>query len=238
MNLLTIYPIQSCNLNCYYCPSKEYVYPTDSENNKINNEMIFKWIDYYLDPKEWLIEITGGGEPGMYPEIFDLIYGLTDRGYYGEIKTNGTLPLPETDHFIRIAAWHEALDAKHPPEYADEMIIIKNPDDDWENKIAYCVRHDIPYQTFTFIPFHLPAPLRDPKQHEPEYVNTIIDKWCVVYSSGRIAKCFAASSSDEITIQNMSPPQTKGIKNCCTTCSNVAKFERFIPKRWHERGII
>ena len=234
MKLLTIYPIQSCNLNCYYCPSKQYVYPAESENNKINNEMIFKWVDYYLNPKEWLIEITGGGEPGMYPEIDGLIHGLEERGYYGEIKTNGTLPIPESEHFIRIAAWHSVFDSKNPPKYFDTMIIIMNPDDEWNKKVEYCETHNIPYQKFTFIPFHLPTSMRKPEQHEPVMLNRLITDWTVVYSSGRIARCFQGRNSDNVTIQKMCPPQIQPISGICPYCSNTAKFERFIPQKWIE----
>lgn len=233
MKLLTIYPIQSCNLKCYYCPSKQYVYPIDSENNKINNDMIFKWIDYYLNPNEWMIEITGGGEPALYPQINELVGGLAERGYFGEIKTNGILPIPQNPNFRRIAAWHEPLD--RPPKYFDEMIIIKNPDDKWEQKAAYCEEHGIPYQTFTFIPFHLPPSMRKPEQHEPIRENKFITDWCVVYSSGRIAKCFQGLNSDEVTIQKMCPPQIMSIKKICPMCSNVAKFERFLPQEWKEK---
>lgn len=236
MKLLTIYPIQSCNLNCYYCPSKAYVYPVNSEKNEINNEIIFKWIDYYLNPNDWMIEITGGGEPGMYPELDGLVRGLEDRGYYGEIKTNGTLPIPKSDHFIRVAAWHSCYGPDNPPKYFDNIIIIKNPDDEWEKKEVYCQEHDIPYQTYTFIPFHIPSSMHKDDQHEPIALNKFITEWTVVYSSGRIARCFQGKNSENVKIQNMCPPQMQSITDMCPYCTNVNKFERFIPKEWIEES--
>ena len=53
MNLLTINPISSCNLNCEHCPNKEWTYPIDHECNRMNNEIIFKWLDKYFSPYEW-----------------------------------------------------------------------------------------------------------------------------------------------------------------------------------------
>ncbi len=54
--------------------------------------MILKWMDKYLNPYEWFLEISGG-EPGLYKGINELISTLNSMGYYGIIRTNGTLPI-------------------------------------------------------------------------------------------------------------------------------------------------
>lgn len=56
------------------------------------NSMILKWMDKYLNPYEWFLEISGG-EPGLYKGINELISTLNSMGYYGIIRTNGTLPI-------------------------------------------------------------------------------------------------------------------------------------------------
>lgn len=234
MKLLTIYPIQSCNLDCYYCPMKQWTYPVDDPANKLNNKIIFKWIDKYLNPEEWLIEISGG-EPGVYSEIDSLVKGLSARGYYGLIKTNGTLPIPKTDTFLRIAAWHESRDLYHPPEYVDKMLIIRNPNDCWEDKLEYCQTNNIPYKDLQFIPHNLSedeiCELNLPEADPPRN-NIYIDEWCVVYSGGRIARCYSESNCEEVSVLRMSPPETHRIKTGCVNCIQVGGFEVFIPDEW------
>lgn len=235
MNLLTIYPIQSCNLHCYYCPMKQWTYPADDPLNKLNNELIFRWIDKYIDPSEWMIEISGG-EPGMYPEISELVKVLSSRGFYGEIKTNGTLPIPKTDTFIRIAAWHESRDLEHPPEYIDEMLILRNPHDCWKEKIQYCKDNNIPYKDVQFRECHIENSLRKRKASmDMPRINKYIDNWCIVYSSGRMTGCPKEGNSEEISLQNMSPPVTHKIKKGCTQCGQIGGFEIHIPVEWREK---
>ncbi len=99
MNLLTLNPISSCNLSCEHCPNKEWTYPIDdNEHNRLNNEIIFNWMAKYTNPYEWFLEISGG-EPGLYPGISELVQELSRLGYYGIIRTNGTLPIPKTERF-------------------------------------------------------------------------------------------------------------------------------------------
>ncbi len=230
MNLLTIYPIQSCNLSCYYCPNKKWTYPVNHHANKLNNKLIFKWIDKYLNPREWLIEISGG-EPGVYPEIKGLVEGLSDRGYYGLVKTNGTLPIPHTATFKRVAAWHEIFGIDKPPQYADSMLIMRNPKDCWQQKKQYCIDHNIPYKDVDFQEFHRPEALRTPGT-DAKRKNRFIDFWTVVYSGGRISSCYCDTTSEDIRIQNMSEPRKANIKKKCPYCQNVGGFEIFFPEEW------
>lgn len=223
MNLITIYPIQSCNFKCKYCPMKQWTYPVDDEKNKLNNNLILSWLDKYCPPKEWCIEISGG-EPGIYPEIEDLINGLTKRGYYGLIKTNGSRPIPSSDTFQRIAAWHLCKDIDHPPEYYDQMLIIKNPADCWEAKIQYCIDRGIPYKAVVFQDYNIPYSQRQ----VPEVKNTFIKNWTVMYSDGQLAQCYGGQNLPEATVQNMFPPPQVGIWNECTCCGNVGGFEMFL----------
>lgn len=88
-------------------------YPIDDERNRLNNEIIFRWMKKYTNPYEWFLEISGG-EPGLYPKISELIQELCRMGYYGIIRTNGTLPIPKTETFIRLAGWHKQTSLETP----------------------------------------------------------------------------------------------------------------------------
>jgi organic radical activating enzyme len=226
MNLLTLYPIQSCNLTCKYCPTKKWIYPINHEYNRLNNDLIFSWLDKFCPPEEWCIEVSGG-EPGVYPEIEGLVNGLTERGYYGLIKTNGTLPIPHSDNFQRVAAWHKCSDIDNPPKYYDTILLIKNPDDCWEEKRQYCIDNEIPYKEIIFRNYDIPYAERQ----EPEdtaFRNTFIKNWTVAYSSGQLARCYGHENIEGVTIQNMSPPPQINIWKYCQFCINIKNFEIFM----------
>jgi len=199
------------------------MYPIIDEKNCLTNNLIFSWLDVYCPPDEWCIEISGG-EPGVYPEIKELVNGLTERGYYGLIKTNGTRPIPYSSSFKRIAAWHQCRSINNPPEYYDTILIIKNPDDCWEDKVKYCIDHGIPYREVIF---------RDPENRNPTdevaVNNTFIKNWTVLYSNGQLSKCYGYENIPELTVQNMSPPPQIDIWKSCSLCINVKGFEIFIP---------
>jgi len=223
MNLLTVYPVQSCNLKCEYCPMKKWTYPIDDERNRLNNNLIFSWLDKYCPPEEWCIEISGG-EPGVYQDIKSLVGGLTERGYYGLIKTNGTQPIPHSDTFQRVAGWHLCRGLDNPPEYYDQMLIIRNPDDCWEAKRQYCIDHGIPYQDVIFRDYKIPYEQRQ----APQVKNTFIKNWTVLYSSGQLAQCYSGGNLPEATIQNMYPPPQANISEHCQYCCNINGFEMFL----------
>jgi len=113
--------------------------------NVLNNEAILRYLDAFISPQDWVIEITGG-EPGLYPHINELLTSLNERGYWGVVKTNGTLPVHKTIRFQRIAAWH----TERPTHY-DLMLIINTPDGLWKEKEDYCKSHKIPYEFSWFI---------------------------------------------------------------------------------------
>jgi hypothetical protein len=202
---------------------KKWTYPVDDEKNKLNNDLIFLWLDKFCPPKEWCIEISGG-EPGLYPEIDKLIAGLSERGYYGLIKTNGTCPLPHSETFQRVAAWHKCKGMDSPPKYYDQMLIIRNPADCWEAKAHYCKDHGIPYRDVVFRDYNIPYEQRQ----IPAVVNTFIKNWTVMYSSGQLAQCYGGKNLPEATVQNMCPPPQVGIWKECACCCNINGFEMFL----------
>lgn len=220
MNVLTISLISSCNKSCYYCPIKKWLVPTDRKDiNKLNNNALFAWIDKYINTDEWFIELTGG-EPGLYLEINELINGLNARGYKGMIKTNGSLPIPKTTNFKILSAWHKEQDF---PLYYDEVIIIKNPNDNWQDKVKYCEKNKIKFYTTLF-----------DKQFDgikPEQVLCSYNKTintCHINSRGCITKCSRYSVIPENTIFNMVPPQLLNVVIKCPKCKNLNDVEMFL----------
>lgn len=225
MKLLTISLTNSCNRRCYYCPVKRWLVPLEGAREKninvITNAALLKWLDAYIPPDEWIIELTGG-EPGLYPEIQTLIPALAARGYRGVIKTNGTLPIPKRENFQLITAWHEGVE--QIPEYYDQIAIIKNPNDDWERKVRHCEEKGIPYQTVLF----------DRKFEGKQFDNTVcsVNKTTAtlhVNSSGKITGCSAKPPEKGHDIFNMWPPiPFSGLTAACPRCKNVNDVEKFL----------
>jgi organic radical activating enzyme len=229
MNLLTVNLMSSCNFDCYYCPVKNWSKPVgyrfpDSglSVNSITNEVLLKWLDKYLDPEKWLIEITGG-EPGLYPEINALIPALDERGYKGVIKTNGSLPIPKSKNFQIIAAWHEG---KEPPEYYDVMLIIENPNDGWHEKAEYCKSARIPYKTVMFDEYYL---TRQVIPADRCFENKII-KYLHMNSMGQLSGCSRKPCDISCCISNMSePPVFETLVKECPKCKNINDVVIFLP---------
>jgi len=240
MKLLFINIMQSCNQSCSYCPAKLYPlgfrfnpdpsvepdpywlkeYPdmptAGMPVNAITNKVLLRWLDEYIAPGEWVIELTGG-EPGLYPEIDTLIPELDNRGYRGTIKTNGSLPIPKSKGFIRTAAWHK--DVKDIPPYYDKILIIKNPYDDWMEKVDYCKERDIPYRLLTF------SNKKNPRKIIIDTV-TSFDGMSVILSMGQICSCYIFSSNEH-NIFKMSPPVIKDLKTDenCKKCVHALSTE-------------
>lgn len=248
MNLLVIHLVQSCNLDCYYCPMSKWMKPLDyvfSEDgaypgetagqkfNSLTNEALLKWLDAYCPPNEWLLNLTGG-EPGLYPGISSLIPALSARGYRGVITANGTLPIPQDPNFIRVAAWHEGV-SEVPPYHDIVLILEPNPNDDTGRKKKYCREHGIPFETKLWVPFH-----DQNRQPTPQRVfeDVRMDNLCYVYSMGQITGCPKTPVSAGANIHKMSPPVTQPLKPNCGRCSNTYDAERFMPLEWLQGGSV
>jgi len=250
VNLLSIYIIQSCNLDCYYCPMKPWIKPldykfpfkgnegtkdwTDEQKeasrlplNAITNNILLKWLDKFIDPAEWIIEISGG-EPGLYPEINALIPELNRRGYYGVIKTNGLLPIPKSENFKLVTAWHESV-KEIPPNY-DWILILKNPASNWREKAAYCRKNSIPFRALTF---------HNRYKTGNFYTGLVTRKnnfgyYSVIRSMGQIVRCPDDISSSGGFIQDMCPPQKKDLSEC-PFCFIAADVRTFLPENIIEK---
>jgi hypothetical protein len=191
--------------------------------NLITNETLLKWLDAYCPPSDWIIELTGG-EPGLYPEINSLIPALCARDYRGLIKTNGTFPIPKTDSFKLITAWHESV--KEIPPFYDVILIIKNPDDDWRGKKEYCIKNNIPYKC---VPFDRSYMGYKSNSGLPSKTNKI-EGMTRILSMGQITPCYTDAPCEGYDIFAMKPPKIKKVREVCPKCGNVAGVEDFLPK--------
>jgi len=208
---------------------KKWTYEPDAldENgnryNALTNEILLKWLDKYLDPKENYIEISGG-EPGMYPEIKTLIPALTEKGYKGLIKTNGSRSIPESKNFKRIAAWHKD---KPFPEYYDLILILKNPNDNWQEKEEYCKDRNIAHVCFDYQYYN------KPNQPRTVYPNReLIKSVTTMYASGNMAGCSNQFQPDKSIFKDSEPSFFDS--SSCTYCGNIGGFESFLLDHFQE----
>jgi len=250
LKLLRINIIQSCNQNCWYCPMASWLYPAgfyfppnpgeDEETalknrkyaNCITNGALLKWLDKYIDPEEWRIELTGG-EPGLYKEIGTLIPALNEKGYKGVIKTNGSLPIPRSRNFIITAAWHEGI--KDIPPYHDKILIIRNPRDNWKAKEAYCKERNIPYR---LLDFNYDYMRQGEKKMPVSAHDTVFDGICAIFSMGQIAACPSAVPDDENSIFEMSPPVVRKIEGGCKKCVECLSAESDLQDNAHKNTVL
>lgn len=88
-NIVTIEPSNKCNLGCYWC------YPEiqgwrNPTNNIVMNKDILLMLPHKI--KQWgvnYIQLTGGGEPLLHPNIEDFIYEVYQNKLNYAIVTNG-----------------------------------------------------------------------------------------------------------------------------------------------------
>jgi len=225
VNILTISLINSCNRKCSYCPIKKWLVPLKkwlSWDYCLNNKDLLKWTEKQINPDKWFIELTGG-EPGLYPEIDDLIEELTKLGFYGIVKTNGTINIKRTKNFQLITAWHYGVE--NIPAYYDKIVIIKNPQDKWRQKVRFCKENKIPYKTTLFDPINEGARINEVFCNINKTINSIH-----VNSSGQITACAAAKINKDITIfnENSSVPM-KNLVSTCLRCKNINDIEVWLP---------
>ncbi|MFR1884694.1 MAG: radical SAM protein [Blautia sp.] len=103
--LLTV-PIQHCNLQCDYCYISRVKDWSEGESKfEYSVDHMLKALTKERLGGTCLINITGGGETLIPPEIPKVIKGLLEEGHYMEVVTNGTL----TKRFEEIAEFDKAL---------------------------------------------------------------------------------------------------------------------------------
>ena len=143
MNFLQISLTNRCNFSCWHCPMKEW---RNSEPPRwpLSNAELIPFLEKYVTPHEWIIELTGG-EPSLYPELPELLDWLSVNGYRVVVKTNGSGNIPHHQNVVIVAAFHQL---GNPPKNYDQVLIVDKIDR--EPKEAYCIAHSIPYQVIGY----------------------------------------------------------------------------------------
>ncbi len=78
---------RACNLRCIYC----YASSGQALKNELTQEEIFEVIDHATELGAKKIIVLGGGEPLMYPNLFEIIDYIISKGVKVDLFTNGTL---------------------------------------------------------------------------------------------------------------------------------------------------
>jgi len=78
---------RACNLRCIYC----YASSGKALENELSLEDIFGVVDQAAELGARKIIVLGGGEPLMYPNLFDVIDYIRSKGIEVDLFTNGTL---------------------------------------------------------------------------------------------------------------------------------------------------
>jgi hypothetical protein len=108
-----------------------------------NGELI-PFLERYVKPSEWVIELTGG-EPTLYEGFDELLDLLSEKGYYTLVKTNGSNPICNRKNVKICAAFHRL---EQPPKYYDEYLIVDKIQSD--EKVSYCKAKGIPYKVIGY----------------------------------------------------------------------------------------
>lgn len=210
MNFIQIALTTKCNLACPHCPIEAYR-NTDDEPFTLSAARLIPWLAKYVDPKEWVVELTGG-EPALFKDLDRLCQWLSGNKYQTIIKTNGILPIEPHPHILRVAAFHN-LD--RPPRYFDIILIIDKLDR--EAKEKYCKEHGWPYKVIGF------------NKESPDGATHGFDKIAFIDPHGHNVPCPSCpilwkSGDDPYTIEKK--PLSKG--RCCPQCKAAIDAWRFL----------
>lgn len=211
-SILFISLTTNCNLSCWHCPAKEW----RGHKNKypLKNSDIIPWLTEFFNPKKWVIELTGAGEPALYPEIEELCQWLSEHKFKTLIKTNGLIEIKPHEHIKRVAAFHQV---NNPPKFFDEILIVDKIDREAKENI--CITNGWKYQVIGYNKEHdLDIP------HGFKYT-------CAVNPAGHCVPCFARkpkehdTGTDDLNRINHRAPDVRG---CCANCKFAIDAWRFL----------
>jgi MoaA/NifB/PqqE/SkfB family radical SAM enzyme len=87
---LTLFATPRCNLHCDYC---QYHSPATPRGPHQAPDMTLDTLRRVLDmfPRATSVSVSGGGEPLLHPQVFDMLRVITERRMETHLVTNGTL---------------------------------------------------------------------------------------------------------------------------------------------------
>jgi MoaA/NifB/PqqE/SkfB family radical SAM enzyme len=108
-------PTNKCNLRCRFCWLRDF---DDAPLNyeEIPTSRYLEIINEASDLGVHSIEITGGGEPMLRKDIFELMKEIKKEGIFGRLVTNGTLFTPKLIKSIIRLGWDEIVFSLDAPE--------------------------------------------------------------------------------------------------------------------------
>ena len=112
----------SCNHGCAFC-SYRLVHGHNSEQfdakSKISKERLDTLIQELIDEGVRAVELTGGGEPTLHPELPNVIEKLSRAGVKTALVTNGSVLTPEQcQEYPKHLTWMRvSVDAGDPDTY-------------------------------------------------------------------------------------------------------------------------
>jgi len=143
--LVTIDPINTCNLQCIWC-NAHYILRKNKE--KLSKDMLIQIADFlgkWQDKKGWRVEavcIAGGGEPLLHPDFSVLVERLIANNIAVGVVTNGTY----IDRHIEALAKCTWVGVSVDAGSAKTFNKIKNPNHlDWFSKILDNIQRLIDY---------------------------------------------------------------------------------------------
>jgi len=209
MNLLQLAVTTRCNMRCSYCAAAEHV-NNDLFARDISWEHLEKWMDAYISPNEWHVEVTGG-EPSLYPHIDELADYLEKRGFIYLVKSNGAKRTKN-----QISAWHETPE---PPKHWDALLIIKDTEG-WREKAERCGLQGWAFE------------LNNLLGNEKSRPRALHKAYTFVTPEGTIKPCghFVVRKA---YIADMAPPfadwnECEGTTKFCPDCRASTDFAKFI----------
>ena len=114
-----VFPTHICNIGCFFCQSNA---PARSE--VLPWPVLKSFLEENARRNLCLIELTGGGEPLLYPQILPLLDSCAENGILVEhLVTNGILLAPMARHFTEVGLdWVTiSLNECDPARYASMM---------------------------------------------------------------------------------------------------------------------
>jgi len=181
--LLFFHTSNYCNYNCWYCSAKKHNTKDPEKAYYEKKNDILNWFEKYIDPEKYFTLFTGGGEPATHPDFCEIISCLSKKGHRGQIRTNGSLPIPKSN-FTRIATWHQDYDF---PKYYDKILILENPNEDWKSKVEFCEKNNIYYRIGELKNHDLPKDKRFIPFAEKS-PKIFCRSWCV-FAGGSMRAC-------------------------------------------------
>ena len=143
----TVVFLGGCNFRCSYCHNSSLV---NNQGDDISEEDILK----FLEKRKKMIDgvCISGGEPTLYPDIYDFIIKVKKLGYLVKLDTNGTNPVLLKKLIDNNLLDYVAMDIKAPLNKYEEVTvkkvnikdivtsinIIKNSSIDYEFRSTVC----------------------------------------------------------------------------------------------------